>query len=184
MIELHQRHLREDVGCDVLHPPAPGEERLHLAVSAVPVGGRGTALLQVAEEAVDVLDGVGLELARKAEAVADTAEVLQGCAVAEEGVLGLPFDLDRGQVRGDGVVDLSHGDAPPSSLVTTSLTLLGDESNSLITFSESPCLRGRLGAPRRSKTGRKRARARGVRRFGAHAEGRRLTGAALRCACW
>ena len=143
------------------------------------VGGRGAALLQVSEETVDVLDGVGLKLAGKAQPATDAAEVLQGRAVAEDGVLGLPLDLDRGQVRGDGVVDLSHGDAPPSSLVTTSLTLLGDESKSLITFRESPCLGAGFGAPLPARTGRNRARARGVRRFGAHAEGRRATGAVL-----
>ena len=166
LLEFDEGDLREDVVRHVVHAPAPGEERLHLAVAAVPVGGRGAALLQVAEEAVHVLDGVGLEFLGEAEPAADAAEVLQRCAVAEDGVLGLPLDLDRGQVGRDGVVDLGHGEAPPSALATTSLTPIDDESNSVITFPESPGHRAGLGAPLRARSGRKRARALGVRRFG------------------
>ena len=166
LVELHEGDLREDVVRHVVHPPAPGEERLHLAVAAVLVGGRGAALLQVAEEPVDVLDGVGPEVLREAETATDAAEVLEGRAVAEDGVLGLPLDVDRGQVGRDGAVDLGHGDPPPSALATTSLTPIGDESNSVITFPESPCHKARPGAALRARTGRRRARALGVRRFG------------------
>ena len=72
-------------------------------MAAVPVGGRGAALLQVAEETVDVLDGVGLELVGETETAADAAEVPEGRAVAEDGMGGLPLERVRRRVGGEGV---------------------------------------------------------------------------------
>ena len=85
-------------------------------MAVILVAGRGAAPAEVAEEGVDVVHPVLLDCLGEAGAPADAAEVLKRLRVAGDRPRGLALHLDRGEVGGDGVVDLRHAVPPAGSV--------------------------------------------------------------------
>ena len=143
LLQLDQRHPREDVLVHAAHPPAPGEEGLDLAVPAVLVGGTRAALAEVLQKRVDVRHGVRLGSRRESNLLTDAAEVGERGAIAPDRLGGLALHLAGCEVGRNHVVDRGHRDLPSVYAVGTSLTHTRDQSKSKVY--SVPCTTGLSG---------------------------------------